>query len=164
MTSSSPFAPIRRVVVGHNSIGLAAKVRDDYLPLNPSPAGLNIRQIWASDEYPACVSSEDDKATLNMGLNPIGSSFNIVDIPPRSTGIMHRSITLDYGVVIEGSVVLILDDGSRTVLGPGDAVIVQAGMHRWDNESDQWARKLGILLPAKAPVVNGKELQEDVSF
>ena len=72
-----------------------------------------------------------------------GHLMRVIEIyPPRLGGqrtVMHRTRTLDYAVVIEGEVVLILNDG-ETVLGPG-AVVVQRGTdHAWENRSDQITR------------------------
>lgn len=36
-------------------------------------------------------------------------------------------------------------------------------MHGWDNDSDEWARLLAIMLPAHAPTVGQTELQEDLT-
>jgi quercetin dioxygenase-like cupin family protein len=139
-------------------------MRDDKLSLAPLPTGWGIRSVWASDTHPADPNSHEDKSLLNMGFHPTGSSLNIVDIPPQSKGDIHRSLTLDYTVVLKGRITLVLDDGSRTSLGEGDVVVLQAGMHAWDNETDQWARLMGVLLPSKPPLVNGEELEEMVNF
>lgn len=77
---------------------------------------------------------------------------------------VHRSMTLDYIFVVEGEIVLTLDDGSRTTVKKGEMVVQQATMHGWDNETDQWTRLLCVLIAAKAPVVEGKVLSSEVPF
>jgi uncharacterized cupin superfamily protein len=52
---------------------------------------------------------------------------------------MHRTRTLDYAVVIEGEVVLILDDGEH-VLGPGSVVVQRGTDHAWENRTDEITR------------------------
>jgi hypothetical protein len=37
-------------------------------------------------------------------------------------------------------------------------------MHGWDNEMDEWTRLVVVLLPARPPVIDGKELSSDVPF
>ncbi|PWY90703.1 hypothetical protein BO70DRAFT_367957 [Aspergillus heteromorphus CBS 117.55] len=64
---------------------------------------------------------------------------------------MHRTLSLDYGVVIEGEVELLLDSGERRRLGRGDVVVQRGTMHAWRNgegEGHGWARMLYVLLPA----------------
>ena len=48
---------------------------------------------------------------------------------------MHRTKTLDYVVVIEGEMVLILDD-SEVTLKPGDVVVQRGTDHAWENRGD----------------------------
>jgi uncharacterized cupin superfamily protein len=45
---------------------------------------------------------------------------------------VHRSATIDYGIVLEGERVLRLDDGERT-MRPGDMVVQLANWHGWTN-------------------------------
>lgn len=48
---------------------------------------------------------------------------------------MHKSETLDYGILLSGSRVLITDDGSR-VLAPGDCVVQLGSWHAWANPEE----------------------------
>jgi mannose-6-phosphate isomerase-like protein (cupin superfamily) len=72
-----------------------------------------------------------------------GHLLRIIDIyPPKDGGkrtVMHRTKTLDYMVVIEGEVVLVLDD-SEVVLKQSDVVVQRGTDHAWENRSDKVAR------------------------
>ena len=72
-----------------------------------------------------------------------GHLLRVIDIYPPSQGgkrtVMHRTKTLDYVVVIEGEVVLVLDD-SEVTLKKSDVVIQRGTDHAWENRSDQVAR------------------------
>ncbi|KAM0078883.1 hypothetical protein ACKRZS_008749 [Fusarium odoratissimum] len=133
---TSPLPPLRRIVTGHSDTGQAIVKYDDRVTAKIVPHGAALRSF---------------------------SIFRIVDFPPRSSGHMHRTISIDYVVVQKGAVVLVLEDGSKTPVGEGDVVVQQGTMHGWDNPTDEWARLLVILLPAEAPVVAGKALKTDVS-
>jgi uncharacterized cupin superfamily protein len=61
---------------------------------------------------------------------------------------MHRTRTLDYVVMIEGELVLILDD-SEVVLHPGDVVVQRGTNHAWENRSDRRARAAFFHLDAQ---------------
>jgi len=45
---------------------------------------------------------------------------------------VHKSATVDYGILLEGERVLLLDDGER-VLKPGDVVVQLGNWHGWTN-------------------------------
>ena len=48
---------------------------------------------------------------------------------------IHKSETLDYGILLSGERVLITDDGER-VLKPGDVVVQIGSWHAWGNPGD----------------------------
>jgi uncharacterized cupin superfamily protein len=44
---------------------------------------------------------------------------------------MHRSDTIDVGVVVGGEVAVVAPDGSSVVLRPGDVYVQNGAMHQW---------------------------------
>ena len=58
---------------------------------------------------------------------------------------MHRTETVDYGIVLEGEVFLLLDD-SEVRVQAGDVVIQRGTDHAWENRSDKLARVAFILV------------------
>lgn len=58
---------------------------------------------------------------------------------------MHRTETVDYGVVLDGEITLVLDK-SETVLGPGSVVIQRGTNHAWANRSGRVCRMLFVLI------------------
>lgn len=58
---------------------------------------------------------------------------------------MHRTETIDYGIVLEGEVVLILDEG-ETTMRAGDIVIQRGTNHGWSNRSDRNCRIVFVLI------------------
>lgn len=72
---------------------------------------------------------------------------------------MHRTPTLDYIVVIQGLLELILDSGETRLLHPGDTVVQRGTMHAWRNPSpDTWCRAVGVLVAAEGlETVLGRE-------
>ena len=53
---------------------------------------------------------------------------------------MHTTNTIDFEVVLDGTVVLELDDGAQVTLNPGDTVVQNGTRHRWTNPGDTPAR------------------------
>jgi mannose-6-phosphate isomerase-like protein (cupin superfamily) len=60
-------------------------------------------------------------------------------LDPADPG-MHTTDTIDFEVVLEGTVVLELDDGAEVTLNPGDTVVQNGTRHRWRNDGDTPAR------------------------
>ncbi|OQV00211.1 Cupin domain-containing protein [Cladophialophora immunda] len=94
---------------------------------------------------------------------PKGTVCRFVDFEPNSKGFMHRTQSLDYGIVMEGEVVLELDDGSETHMTRGDVAIQRGTIHAWSNPNPtEWARVLFVLQDCQPLLVNGKRFKEDL--
>lgn len=159
-----PLPSTRRIVTGHNSGALATITKDSLIHGKQTGHGPWIQLFWSSEALPPDSNSNEDLGLVDTGLSNNGTIVRMVDFPPHSTGMVHRSMTLDYIYVVDGEIVLTLDDKSRTTLKKGDMVVQQATMHGWDNDTDQWARLLCILIAAKSPVVCGKTLASEIPF
>ncbi|KAJ5681414.1 cupin domain protein [Penicillium maclennaniae] len=79
-------------------------------------------------------SQLSDPSPLNP---PNGTSCTIIEVPPGATVPMHRTTTLDYGVIIDGSTELILDSGEKTLMGKGDVFVQRGTAHSWRNTTEK---------------------------
>jgi len=59
--------------------------------------------------------------------------------------LMHRTESVDYGILIEGELTLIVDKG-EAILKPGSVVIQRGTNHAWANRSGKMCRILFILI------------------
>ncbi|MBT2486523.1 MULTISPECIES: cupin domain-containing protein [unclassified Microbacterium] len=57
----------------------------------------------------------------------------------------HRTESIDYAVVLEGEITLLVDDG-EAVLRAGDVAVQRATAHAWSNRTDKPARMLFVLV------------------
>ncbi|KAI3531579.1 cupin [Colletotrichum filicis] len=93
---------------------------------------------------------------------PGGSVVRIVDMAPGSLSPMHRTVSLDYGVVLEGEIDLVLDSGETRRMRRGDVSVQRGTMHAWKNVSEtEWGRMLYVLQEAEPLEVGGEVLKED---
>lgn len=75
-----------------------------------------------------------------------GTVCRYVNLAPGHTPLSHRTQSLDFGIVTDGSVMMELDDGSKTLLKRGDVVVQRGTMHAWSNPSQtEWARMVFFL-------------------
>ncbi len=61
---------------------------------------------------------------------------------------MHRTETIDYGIVLEGEITLLLDEGETTVRA-GEIVIQRGTNHGWANRSGRNCRIAFILVDGR---------------
>lgn len=61
---------------------------------------------------------------------------------------MHTTNSIDYDMVLEGEIVLELDDGKEVTLRAHDVVVQNGTRHAWRNRSDKPAKMLFVLVGA----------------
>lgn len=96
----------------------------------------------------------DTEDYLKDGANKMGAAFSEIGDQSASTvaedsphPLMHRTETIDYGIVIEGEMTLVLDKG-EALLKPGSVVVQRGTNHAWANRSDKPCRMLFVLVDA----------------
>ena len=121
----------RRVVTGHRPDGRSVVVSDAVVPHVRGVPGARFDEVWSTAATPERLdlapANEPTSETPTIGPRSGGGSvIRIIEFAPASEGgvrsPMHRTRTIDYGIVIEGEVVLILSDSEvvRIVFsGPG---------------------------------------------
>ena len=135
-------------------------------------SGVTSTLLWVTDESPADISSSGDASLREIGVPPPdrGTIFRIVDFPPSKgtlsgdavlkemgiTGkadarhpLMHRTRSIDYAVVMEGEIDMLLDD-SEIHLKAGDVLVQQGTNHAWVNRGDRNCRIAFVLIDAMA--------------
>jgi len=155
--------PVRRVVTGHDRDGRAMLRSDDRFETRLIPGGdAAFALLWTTESVPADNNDETDGRLRDAGLTLDGGSvIRVVDMMPGGASPMHRTNSIDYGIVLSGEVELELDDGVTTLLGPGDVVVQRGTIHLWRNRSaTDICRIVFVLTEAAAYRHDGQELVE----
>ena len=164
--------PVRRIVTGHRD-GKAVVLFDGAAPNQKLrwASGLVSTLLWVTDETPADLSGEADRSRREIGVPPPanGTIFRVVDFPPegearsrdailKEMGVsdhggarhaaMHRTRSVDYAIVLEGEIDMLLDD-SEVRLNAGDVLVQQGTNHAWVNRGTKPCRMAFVLIDAK---------------
>lgn len=127
--------------------------------------GMVQNSLWATEVPPQGGSAGDRQVVTSVVPPSGGTRLSVVTFPPDSASSsaafdpsamvaefqanlpglaetfepdspgMHRSPTLDYVIVLSGTVTLELDDGAVRELKPTDVVIQNGTRHAWRNRS-----------------------------
>lgn len=155
-----PVKPrFRRVVTGEDEAGLSLILRDSVVALN------DLRAVhWFTERSAEALRQPPAEALHRMPMGPPSgaTTFQIVVVPPQRPDLsdedleayyartfngsvlrgdtarhpgMHRTSTIDYVVVLEGELTLILGH-DETVLRPFDTVVQRGTEHAWANRGD----------------------------
>ena len=110
----------------------------------PPPGGTIFRVIeFAPQKEVTADYATRLQIVRGLGLAPEGPSRE----RPREPG-MHRTRTIDYGVVLSGEIDMLLDD-SEIHLKAGDVIIQRGTNHAWVNRGNVPCRMAVILVDAK---------------
>jgi naringenin degradation protein FdeH len=170
--------PVRRVVTGHDASGKAIVLMDSAAPNQKvRQTGLVSTLLWVTDETPADISGDADRASREIGVPPPpnGSILRVVDFPPESAGgtkldnaailremgvaagnapvrhaHMHRTRSVDYAIVLSGEIDMLLDD-TQVHLKAGDILVQQGTNHAWVNNGSAVCRIAFVLIDGKEP-------------
>ncbi|OCK84026.1 cupin domain-containing protein [Lepidopterella palustris CBS 459.81] len=174
MAHIGALRPISRYITANDdSTGKAvfSKAIDEQtqtVPLhNPSTA---FTLAYATRKLPVDLIHDADIKTYQSYLEyppdlviSSGSVLRFIDMAPGQSSPMHRTISLDYGVVIEGEVELILDSGEKRVLKRGDVAVQRGTVHQWRNVSETgWSRMMYVLQPCVIVEDGGKKAAEEL--
>jgi mannose-6-phosphate isomerase-like protein (cupin superfamily) len=116
---------------------------EDGLVLGPPEGGTRIRVIDFPPEDDRIRTLTQAEAAEKFGEMGGADAARAGAGAPHP--LMHRTETIDYGIVIEGELTLVLDTGETTV-GPGDIVIQRGTSHAWANRSGANCRVAFVLI------------------
>jgi len=163
---------VRRVVTGHDAGGQSVVVADEAA--EALPFGVNggaVHLVWARDDV-AHFPDDGSKPRWQTAVPPPGGcQVSVFEIPPDDpeefdtfvTAALaefaepdrpgrHRTASLDFDIVLEGTVGLELD-GQEAVLGAGDVVVQNGTTHRWHNRGPGIAKVASVMVGAHHDLV-----------
>jgi hypothetical protein len=153
----------RRLVTGTGP-GMRSTVTAD----GPAPVsgmegypGIEIARLWSTDGGgpPGTAGTGPDQSSAAFYPPPGGTRFIRISYPPGfgasdpdadasrlSRLLMHRTATVDYGIMLAGELTLVLEDGSATVLRAGDVLVQNGVVHGWRNAGPDTAVAVFVLV------------------
>jgi mannose-6-phosphate isomerase-like protein (cupin superfamily) len=149
-------------------------------PKQRSAGGNGMTLLWVTGEFPVDMTSSADRAQTQVGVPPPanGTIFRIVDFAPATANVepepvdhhkillsmgidpatqgyarhanTHRTRTIDYAIVLDGEIDMLLDD-SEVHVKAGDVLVQQGTNHAWVNNGTKPCRIAFILVDGKTP-------------
>lgn len=152
---------MKKVITGHDDNGKAIFHQVEEQKANVSLPSVVWHEVWAthaSDSLPIDMSesqSRDQYSDIHQVFPAQRQSlFRVLDFLPEPVEItpelgeslpglmekgsmetsnpgMHTTDSVDYGIIISGSITLELDDGQKVELNPGDVFVQSGTRHAW---------------------------------
>jgi mannose-6-phosphate isomerase-like protein (cupin superfamily) len=170
---------LHRVVTALDANNKSIALFNAMVPLKMGGAGEGVATIWVTQKAPADFSWNADRSAERKGFSPVrdGTQFLIVDFPPvgpevdklpmdtmmkvvgtdapqrgmpPTNPLMHRTRTVDYAIIMQGEIDMMLDTGP-VHLKAGDVVVQQATNHAWLNHGTEPCRIAFIMMDSQEP-------------
>lgn len=113
------------------------------LMLPPPKQGTRIRFVDIPPDTDELLSG--GAAKMKQAFTQIGDEAASTVKAHSPHPLMHRTESVDYGIVIEGELTLVLDD-SEVQLKAGSVVVQRGTNHAWANRSGRPCRMLFVLV------------------
>lgn len=148
--------------------------------MRASRPGVTMTNLWQTDETPARFDGAEESLTEPFVLHPPknGTIFRIIEFLPEDPDVlatldgktafaemgashnivegarhpfMHRTDSVDYAVILSGSITMLLDEEQDDVLlHAGDVVIQRGTNHAWSNRGTEPCHIMFVLIDATA--------------
>ena len=90
-----------------------------------------------------------------------GVVFRVIDYAPGVAPRRHRTQSIDFAVVLSGTITMELDDGVSVDLRGGDVLVQRGTIHNWVNRGPETCRIAFVLLGAQALRMAGGALASE---
>lgn len=103
-----------------------SKALADESSMKALPDNMAFALSYTTEGFPVDLNEDKDIKVYETYLEKPpgltvsnGTVLRHVDFPPSNTPVMHRTVSLDYGVVLEGEIICELDSGETRHLKRG---------------------------------------------
>ena len=142
----------RRIVTGHDASGKSVVLSDAATPKTLDIGTASFHEIWLTAQTPVPIAATEPEPTdrpVRVPPPAEGVGVRFTEMEPGAESPMHRTETVDVGIVLEGETWLLLDDGSETRVSAGDAVVQRGTNHAWANRSDRPVRMVFVMVDGR---------------
>jgi quercetin dioxygenase-like cupin family protein len=122
----------RLLITGVDASGRSCAAHDDVVTLQGAPGrqGLLYSVLYGTPSHPPISTGGRAADRLDLAVPPGAFRWATIEYGPGAEFAMHHTDTVDFDVVLSGSVELILDDGAHP-LAVGDSVVINGVDHAW---------------------------------
>ena len=171
MASISQFPTVTRLITVNSPAGISSFLQDDTPPpVQPTGPKSQLTYLYSSPPSFSIGSDTDLAHHKDKDFRTFpaagASCAVVVDVAPNpegAPGMMHKTNTLDYCIVVDGELELTLyagegQEGEKRVVKRGEVVVQRACMHAWRNLSKtEGARMIAVAIGAEGAIEGGME-------
>lgn len=142
----------RVLITGVDASGQSCAAQDESITLQGNAAlnGIMFAVLHAAPSLPAIAAGDRRIGDfLDLVVPPGALRWTVIEYAPGAAFSMHHTDTVDFDVVLSGSVDLILDNGVHP-LKPEDSAVITGVDHGWQ-AGPQGCRTAAMTIGASPP-------------
>ena len=114
----------------------------------PEPGGTHFLLFTVPTPGELAAAGENPDMMADLTAEMSAEVPDLVDAISEENPDLHATVSIDYVIVISGTVALELDDGAMVTLHPGDVVVQNGTRHAWHNVGEERALLAAVLVGA----------------
>jgi hypothetical protein len=144
----------RLLVTGVDGDGRSCAAQDDRVALQGDAGmpGVLYSVLYGTPSSPSVSTGGRAADALDLGVAAGAINWLMIEYGPGVTFSMHHTDTVDFDIVLSGSVELVLDDGVHPLVA-GDGVVVTRVDHAWRTGPD--GCRLSVVAIGASPPPDG---------
>lgn len=140
---------VRRIVTDHDQHGRAVIASDSFVALEKRALEKWFgAEIWRTSRMRVVHRPDGSENPAEDGT--ARTVLRATTIMPGGVGVMHRTETVDYAILVKGEAQTELDNGKIVQLFAGDIVVQCGTIHAWHNHSNKPCRFIFAQIDAPA--------------
>jgi quercetin dioxygenase-like cupin family protein len=141
---------MRILMTGVDDQGRSCVVEESTPSVHPHGSdGISVSMAAATELCPPPARPPGHGEFVGVARTPGTVGWSFIAFPPGVTTPLHHTDSVDFDVVIEGSVDVVFDDGPHR-LGPGDGVVINGVDHGWETHEE--ACRMSVVVIATPPL------------
>ena len=117
-------------MTGVDTSGRSCVVEEREVAFGGVVPGVGVDTMFDTHESPPSPRPAGHSDMLDLGVAPGLAHWIVVEYEPGAVFPMHHTDTIDFDIVLAGTMELTLDDGVHP-LAPGDCVVMTGVDHAW---------------------------------
>ncbi|KAI9687454.1 MAG: hypothetical protein M1822_002064 [Bathelium mastoideum] len=168
-STAPPLPDPTRYITDNNdeAISVFSGAVPPQVPVGSDLGGALLRLGYLAPKPPAQLTNQTDLKAYEAALTdlpplvPLGGAAAVwfIDTPPQAASPLHRTVSLDIVVQLEGEIELTLQSGEKKTIKPGDVTVQRSTLHSWYNPSPtKWTRMLAVMVETQEVQIGNQAL------
>ena len=140
---------MRMLITGVDDEGCSCVVEETTPAAEPFVSGITVAFATATSSAPPPTRPPGRGELIGVSGTPGIARWSFIDFPPDASTPVHHTDSVDFDVVLDGEINIVLDDGAHR-LSAGDGVVINGVDHAW--QTNDAGCRMSVVVIASPPL------------